>query len=104
MPISYAMNSCATTWQPADKEGKNAPALTVTDVTRPADTLLLGEVAGAGPDMHVGFTWFHCNNLFTHLKFPGPGGNANFVFFDGHVKTMKWGQTIFPINENKWQL
>jgi prepilin-type processing-associated H-X9-DG protein len=73
-------------------------------VTRPADTLLLGEVTGIGPDMHAGFTWFHCNDLFTHLKYPGPGGNANFVFFDGHVKTLKWGQTLFPINENKWQL
>jgi prepilin-type N-terminal cleavage/methylation domain-containing protein/prepilin-type processing-associated H-X9-DG protein len=110
MPISYGMNSCATSWYPADGAGgkqglpQNAPALTEAAVPRPAQTIIIAENTWATADIHMQWTWDICNGTMTHIKRPGPGGNANFIFFDGHAKNMKWAQTVFPINENKWEL
>jgi prepilin-type N-terminal cleavage/methylation domain-containing protein/prepilin-type processing-associated H-X9-DG protein len=110
MPISYGMNSCATTWYPAnDPNGKpeKVPPLTEAKVPRPADTIIIGENTWATADLHMEWTWggtAACNGLMTHMTYRAPGGRANFVFFDGHAKSMKWAQTVFPINENKWEL
>ena len=27
-----------------------------------------------------------------------------FIFFDGHVKSKKWLATLYPVNENNWEL
>src|SRR5712692_5391874 len=44
MPISYGMNSCATTWVPADDPAnKPGPPLLQAQVERPADTILIAE-------------------------------------------------------------
>jgi prepilin-type N-terminal cleavage/methylation domain-containing protein/prepilin-type processing-associated H-X9-DG protein len=107
MPISYGMNSCATSWYPADdpngKPEKVQPLREAT-VPRAAETIIIGENTWATADLHIDWTWEICNGLMTHIQRPGPGGNANFVFFDGHAKNMKWAQTVFPINQNKWEL
>ena len=29
---------------------------------------------------------------------------ANFIFFDGHVKSKKWLSTLRPLTENNWLL
>jgi prepilin-type N-terminal cleavage/methylation domain-containing protein len=44
MPISYAMNACASTWYPADTpEGRASPPLRQGQLARPADTILIAE-------------------------------------------------------------
>jgi prepilin-type processing-associated H-X9-DG protein len=107
LPISYAMNGCATTWYPADgsmgKEGIQPPVREAS-IVRAAETILIGEQTWGTADIHPDWTWLRCNGLMTHLKYPGPGGNANFIFVDGHAKNMKWSQTLFPLHENKWEL
>jgi prepilin-type processing-associated H-X9-DG protein len=107
MPISYAMNSCATSWYPAtDPQGrpeKVAP-LNEAKVPRPAETIIIGENTWATADIHMEWTWGICNGVQTHFASRSAGGRANFIFFDGHAKNMKHAQTVFPINENKWEL
>ena len=43
--------------------------------------------------MHFG-GWPHGN----------PSGPANFTFYDGHAKSMKWQQTLYPLTQDKWEL
>ena len=40
-----------------------------------------------------------CNGVFAHST-----KNANFIFYDGHVKTKKWLSTLYPVNQNNWVL
>jgi prepilin-type N-terminal cleavage/methylation domain-containing protein len=108
MPISYAMNSCASTWMPANqlKPGQ-APPLRLAQLTRPSDTLLIGEdQANPYPDMYVAWLWGRasggdmCPEVFAH-----PAGKvANLIFYDGHIKTKKWLATLYPVSENNWEL
>jgi prepilin-type N-terminal cleavage/methylation domain-containing protein/prepilin-type processing-associated H-X9-DG protein len=110
MPISYGMNSCATSWYPAtDPQGRpeKVPPLTEAKVPRPAETIIIAENTWATADIHMEWTWggtAGCNGVMTHQSYRAPGGRANFIFFDGHAKNLKWAQTVFPINENKWEL
>jgi prepilin-type processing-associated H-X9-DG protein len=101
MPISYAMNSCTSTWYPADtKEGAAAGPLHVAQVSRPADTLVIAETLWHFPDMHASWMWEGCAGRFSH-----PAGRmANFIFYDGHVKSKKWLSTLYPLTENNWEL
>ena|SRR5947209_4547912 len=32
------------------------------------------------------------------------GKRGNFVYYDGHARTRKWLQTLYPLNENHWEL
>jgi prepilin-type N-terminal cleavage/methylation domain-containing protein/prepilin-type processing-associated H-X9-DG protein len=107
MPISYAMNSCASTWMPARtlKPGQNPP-LRLPQVARPADTLLIGEnTAFPYPDIHVAWLLGHtaggdlCRGVFAHAA----GQQANFVFYDGHAKSKKWLATLYPVTQNNWE-
>jgi prepilin-type N-terminal cleavage/methylation domain-containing protein/prepilin-type processing-associated H-X9-DG protein len=110
MPISYGMNSCVTTWYPVnDPNGRpdKVSPLTEAKVPRPAETIIIAENTWATADIHMEWTWggtAGCNGVMTHMTYRAPGGRANFIFFDGHAKSLKWAQTIFPINENKWEL
>jgi prepilin-type N-terminal cleavage/methylation domain-containing protein/prepilin-type processing-associated H-X9-DG protein len=99
MPISYAMNSCAATWYPADTtEGKRSPPITLARVQRPADTIIIAENRWPTADIHAAWIWGgECPGMFAHST-----KNANFVFYDGHAKTMKWIQTLIPTTQNKW--
>ena len=122
LPVSYAMNSTATTWRPL-LDGKGASALHLAAIERPADTIAIAEATGnmgynqgnLDPDIHASWMWNEgcdgngvtgARSGFSHAgSYPsGPAGPANFIFWDGHVKAMKWSQTLFPINQNKWQL
>jgi prepilin-type N-terminal cleavage/methylation domain-containing protein/prepilin-type processing-associated H-X9-DG protein len=107
MPISYGMNSCATSWYPAtDPNGKpeKVPPLRQANVPRPAETIIIAENTWETADIHMEWTWAICNGVQTHMASRSAGGRANFIFYDGHAKNMKWMQTVFPINENKWEL
>jgi prepilin-type N-terminal cleavage/methylation domain-containing protein/prepilin-type processing-associated H-X9-DG protein len=103
MPISYSLNACTTTWYPADtKEGAAWGPLRVAQLTRPADTFAIAESRWQFPDMHASWLWdgSACGGLFTH-----PAGNmANFIFYDGHVKSKKWLATLYPLNQNNWEI
>jgi prepilin-type N-terminal cleavage/methylation domain-containing protein/prepilin-type processing-associated H-X9-DG protein len=97
MPISYNMNQCATTWIPADQKN-TSPPLTLASLARPAETIIIAETQWPTSDMGPEWMWNYCPAIFAH-------GNkqANFVFFDGHAKSMKWLATLYPVTENKWE-
>jgi prepilin-type N-terminal cleavage/methylation domain-containing protein/prepilin-type processing-associated H-X9-DG protein len=99
-PVSYGMNTCAATWVPADsKNPKPTPPLSQAQVARPSDTILIAENQWAWADVHADWLW-NCGGLFAH-----PGGKmANFIFYDGHVKSKRWLSTLYPLNENNWEL
>jgi prepilin-type N-terminal cleavage/methylation domain-containing protein/prepilin-type processing-associated H-X9-DG protein len=101
MPISYGMNSCAQTWIPADDRSAGPP-VRLAQLVRPAETFMIGENQ-ALPYADILVHWLYlqnrCNGIFVHST-----KNANFIFYDGHVKTKKWLQTLYPINQNNWQL
>jgi len=103
MPISYGMNSCAATWIPADdKTNKPGPPTRLGQLVRPADTIMVAENQNLPyADILVDWLWTQgrCNGIFAH-----PTKNANFIFYDGHVKSKKWLATLYPISQNNWQL
>jgi len=99
MPISYAMNSCAATWYPADTK-QAGPATRLAQVQRPSDTIIICESTWPASDVHgPDWLWSICAGIQVH-----PAGQvANFVFYDGHAKTKKWMSTLFPVSQNNWQ-
>jgi len=101
MPISYSMNSCASTWYPADtKEGQTSGPLRMAQVPRAADTILVAEQMTIWPDTHPAQLWSQCYAIFAH-----PTGKMGvFIFHDGHAKPKKWLSTLYPVNENAWML
>ena len=101
MPISYSMNSCAETWYPADTpQGKRNPPVTMAQLVRPADTIIICENTWGTADLHgPDWLWSNCGGVFAH-----PAGKlGNFIFFDGHVKSKKWLATLYPVSQNNWQ-
>jgi prepilin-type N-terminal cleavage/methylation domain-containing protein/prepilin-type processing-associated H-X9-DG protein len=121
MPISYGFSSCASSWVPAsaypgadnwtteDDWGK----INTTDaaISRPGNTIMVAESIRGDADLNAQWTWswkdsdslYDRARMFTHLKWPGPGGKGNFIYFDGHVKTKTWAQTVVPADKNEWQ-
>jgi len=101
MPISYSMNSCASTWYPADtKEGQTSGALRIAQLPRPADTILVAEQKTIWPDTHPAQLWSQCYAIFAH-----PTGQVGvFIFHDGHAKPKKWLSTLYPLTENNWEV
>jgi prepilin-type processing-associated H-X9-DG protein len=101
MPISYALNTCATTLYPADSGvGRNYGPLRLVQVPRPADTVQVAESALAAANTQVDVLFAGCEALFVH-----PAGRmGNFLFYDGHVKGKKWLSTLYPFNQNNWEL
>jgi prepilin-type N-terminal cleavage/methylation domain-containing protein/prepilin-type processing-associated H-X9-DG protein len=101
MPISYGMNSCAATWIPADQKTAGPPTR-LGQLVRPAQTMMIMENQGLPySDMVVHWLWLpgRCFGVFAHSS-----KMANFIFYDGHVKAKKWLSTLYPVNENNWQL
>ena len=99
MPISYAMNSCAGTWYPAD-DPRAGPPTRLAQVVRSADTIIISETNWPASDVH-GEDWLvnECIGLFVH-----PAGKlGNFIFYDGHAKSKKWYSTLYPVNQNNWE-
>jgi len=98
MPISYAMNTCASSWYPADDK-RTVPPIKMAQLVRAADTIIICENTWGTADLH-GEEWLtqHCKGVFAHPA----GKQANFVFFDGHAKSKKWLSTIYPISQNNW--
>jgi prepilin-type processing-associated H-X9-DG protein len=102
MPISYAMNGCASSWYPADdKRIGTSPPVRWAQLERPSDTFLISESQWHFPDMHVIWLFddFSCGGVFSHAA----GKMANFVFYDGHAKSKKWISTLYPLSQNNWQ-
>lgn len=124
LPISYVMNSTATSWVPASSNITWVDHSPLGDarLQRPADTIALCEGTistynnqNADPDFHASWLWGEsCEGTqkppqrsgFSHFgSYPnGPSAPANFVFWDGHAKSMQYKQTLLPINQNKWQI
>jgi prepilin-type N-terminal cleavage/methylation domain-containing protein/prepilin-type processing-associated H-X9-DG protein len=99
MPISYAMNACATNWWPADS-AYASPPLRQPQVVRPTETILIAETRWPNAGAHVMLLWEECPAVFAHRA----GQAGNFVFYDGHVKSKKWLRTLYPLYENNWEL
>jgi prepilin-type N-terminal cleavage/methylation domain-containing protein/prepilin-type processing-associated H-X9-DG protein len=131
MPISYAMNSTVTTWLPASPNWSADPGnnswvdfkpMRDARLIRPADTIAVGEVTWDDADIHVGWVGVDSggggcdggdNNpaephkgLMGHRgTYPsGPAKQANFIFWDGHAKYRRYGQTVMPLKTNQWVL
>lgn len=130
MPISYGMNSTVTTWLPAnyatDWAGSSSwvdySVLSDATLGRPANIIAIAEVVWDDSDVHAGWVGVDgggggCdggdNNPAEQNKglmghrgtYPsGPGKVANFIFWDGHVKSRHWAQTLMPLNQNQWEL
>src|SRR5262245_44252805 len=101
LPISYGMNSCTTTFIAADTpQGRASPPLRLAQVTRPVDTLIICESNYPWVDVEALNLWIFCPILFTHPT----GKRANFIFYDGHAKSKKWMDTLYPVNQNNWEL
>jgi prepilin-type N-terminal cleavage/methylation domain-containing protein len=100
MPISYAMNSCASSWYPADDK-RTGPPVRAAQLSRPAETIIICENTWSTADVHgPDWLWSICPGLFSH-----PAGKmGNFIFYDGHAKSRKWLSTLYPVNENNWEL
>ena len=118
MPISYGFNGCVSSWVPASayvdgwgdaKYGKISTAQAA--IARPSNTIMIAESIRTDADVNIEWLWSFKDDpdpsskyrLFTHLKYPGPGGKGNFIYFDGHVKTKTWAQTAVPVDQNEWQ-
>jgi prepilin-type N-terminal cleavage/methylation domain-containing protein/prepilin-type processing-associated H-X9-DG protein len=101
MPISYSMSTCSATWYSADTpQGKVNPSLRQAQITRPSDTLFICESTWGQGDMHAQWLWTNCPGVFAHST----GKVGNFIFYDGHVKSKKWLATLYPMNQNNWEL
>jgi len=98
MPISYGMNTCALSWIPADSKDA-PPPLRQAQLTRPAETIVIAEHQWGFADVHAEWLW-NCRSLFVHAA----GKQANFIFYDGHVKSKKWLATLYPLTDNNWEL
>lgn len=119
MPASYGFSSCASAWVPATAYADgwateaNNGKINQTDagLSRPANTIMVAEGIRGDADINAQWMWqsktdtnpYNLDRIFTHLKWPGPGGKGNFIYFDGHVKTKTWAQTIVPVDQNEWQ-
>jgi prepilin-type N-terminal cleavage/methylation domain-containing protein/prepilin-type processing-associated H-X9-DG protein len=105
MPISYSTNFCTGTWYPADtKEGQSSPPLRLSQVVRPSDTILIGETQWATSDVGPG-PIFNASGIYCRIIFAHPGSRlGNFIFYDGHVKSKRWLSTLYPFNQNNWEL
>ncbi|HLK57636.1 MAG TPA: DUF1559 domain-containing protein, partial [Chthonomonadaceae bacterium] len=119
LPVSYGFNSCASTWMPASAfadgwaSTTNYGQINATEavIARPSNTIMIAETIRGDADVNAQWMWawqndpnpYNRDRIFTHLKWPGPGGKGNFIFFDGHVKTRTWAQTIVPVDQNNWQ-
>jgi prepilin-type N-terminal cleavage/methylation domain-containing protein/prepilin-type processing-associated H-X9-DG protein len=100
LPVSYSMSSCSATWYPQNtKEGQSSPPLRQAQLGRPSDTLFICESTWGNGDMHAAWLWTTCPGVFAHSS-----KTANFIFYDGHVKTKRWLSTLYPLNENNWEL
>jgi prepilin-type N-terminal cleavage/methylation domain-containing protein len=99
MPISYSMNSCASTWYAADDK-RAGPPTRMAQLVRPADTLIICESAWPASDIH-GEEWLtdECTGIFSHSV----SRMGNFIFYDGHAKPKKWLQTLYPVEQNNWE-
>jgi len=105
MPQSYGMNAGATTWVPTSNTtdsgwvGSNGmKPLKDAAINRSANLIAVGEVTWREGDF--GMDWFlesggQCGGhaLFAHRGFNGP---ANFIYWDGHVKSKRWSQVAYP--------
>jgi prepilin-type N-terminal cleavage/methylation domain-containing protein/prepilin-type processing-associated H-X9-DG protein len=105
MPISYGTNYCTSTWYQADtNEGRSSPPLRLSQVKRFSDTILIGENQWAISDVGPGPIW-NDSGIYCRIIFAHPGARlGNFVFYDGHAKSKRWLSTLYPFNENNWEL
>jgi prepilin-type processing-associated H-X9-DG protein len=120
MPISYAFNSCASTWTPANDAlawgvGSQKIAASLAGIARPANTIMVAESTRADADINPQWLWdSHTDGspdpeygpqhgAFKHMVFPGRGGKGNFIYFDGHVKAQTWANTVIPLDQNEWE-
>ncbi|GAB4452895.1 MAG: hypothetical protein OHK0029_04710 [Armatimonadaceae bacterium] len=118
-PISYGFNACASTWVPANAyadgwatvQNNGRIAATEAALARPASTIMVAESIRGDADLNAEWMWSWKNSdntydrfrIFSHVKWPGPGGKGNFIYFDGHVKARTWAATIVPVDQNEWQ-
>ncbi len=110
MAGGYGMNAIATSWVPADW-GYDATVLSNANITRPSDLIMIGEAVAFDPTVDIGYGILgsSCDQKRAYQHFgngqsPNSGTPVNWIFADGHAKSLKWKQTIIPLNKNGWEL
>jgi prepilin-type N-terminal cleavage/methylation domain-containing protein/prepilin-type processing-associated H-X9-DG protein len=99
--VSYALNGNRFNTDP------NAPPLKLASIDKPAQTIMVLESTWECADLGnwvVGNCGF-CNwgqGFYTHLSYPGPGGQTNWLYADGHVKAKSVARTVDPWVQNDW--
>lgn len=104
---SYGFNSCAASFRSLDGVmGPTLPPLNEGTVFEPSRTVEIAEQTGPSdfsPDFlpsSMVMDVDQCTRPFRHGGMP----RANFLRFDGHVSSMPWRQTLFPVSNNVWEL
>jgi prepilin-type N-terminal cleavage/methylation domain-containing protein/prepilin-type processing-associated H-X9-DG protein len=109
MPISYAMNACASTWYPADSPpGRASGPLRPAQLARPAGTFLIGESTANTVAAFAAWGLYYpgaCPAVFSHpaARSIRGAGRGNFLFYDGHVQSKPWLATLYPLTQNNWE-
>lgn len=109
MPVSYAMNSGANQWAPVLDHGTdwiNKAPLSDAAINRPANLVAFGESTWRQPEFspdwmfeETGGGSFCANRaLYSHR---GVTGKPNLIYYDGHAKTKRWDQTMWPLTQNE---
>src|SRR5207244_1927725 len=84
------------------QKGPPCPLTLLSQLVRPTETLMIGEdqvLPFADIPVYHLCAQIRCSHLFVHSS-----QVANFIFYDGHVKSKKWLSTLYPVNQNNWQL
>jgi len=113
MPVSYAMNSGANNWAPVAQPADSLPdfmrqraPLTDGSINRAANLVAFGESTWRQPEFSPDWMFAETGNgdfcknraLYSHR---GIDGKTNLVYYDGHAKTKKWSQTMWPLTQNE---
>jgi prepilin-type N-terminal cleavage/methylation domain-containing protein/prepilin-type processing-associated H-X9-DG protein len=95
LPLSYAMNPRVGEPRGYVNGGYGSGGDSLSDIQAPAQKILLAENVGANADL----VWPDTDiNGMRDNGFAGHNGSANYLFADGHVKTMKPTATASPYN------
>lgn len=65
-------------------------------IVAPTDTIAIAEIVGDGNGVSIRMDTASQGVGSQHWLFAGHTGRGNFAFCDGHVKALKWGQTVDP--------
>ena len=89
VPVSYGMN-----FEIGDDAYSGGSGMSIANINEVATRILVGERIGAN-DVEPGIMWIDwTGNQFRDNGFAGHLGTSNYLFADGHVKSLRPTQTV----------